>query len=266
MAERRNLVGELFLRAPKRLGALGNIPVLGQFLRRLSHQLLPAGENLWVQVSGGPARGLWLELNPRTGRDYWRGTAEPAVQTVLKERLQRGMVFYDIGANIGFFTLLGACLVGNQGRVFAFEPDAGARERLKRNVARNRLLNVSVVNAGVLSATGTARFVPSDSTASPDRGLGRFVTGEAGGSSIAVACVALDDFLRSAPPPDAIKCDVEGAEVEVLRGGKTLLAKHRPWIVCEVHSEANRESLQELLGGLGYSVEAVGSNHVLAFS
>ena len=62
----------------------------------------------------------------------------------------------------------------------------------------------------------------------------------------------------------AIKCDVEGAELEVFRGAKNLLQAHHPWILCELHSRANDQACRELIGGFGYSFESVDENHVLA--
>jgi hypothetical protein len=77
-------------------------------------------------------------------------------------------------------------------------------------------------------------------------------------------CISLDDFVRDVPAPRAIKCDVDGAEIEVFRGAENLLRDHRPWILCELHSEAKGRAWRELISGLGYSCESVDSNHVLA--
>ena len=66
----------------------------------------------WVQVQRGIGEGLWFRLNPRTGRDVVEGGGEPEVQDVLRTHLRAGMTFYDVGANIGFFSLAAARLVG----------------------------------------------------------------------------------------------------------------------------------------------------------
>ena len=70
------------------------------------------------------------------------------MQTIVAERLRPGMVFYDLGANIGLFTLLAARLVGGTGKVFSFEPDSENATRLRRNIERNGFTNVTVVDAG----------------------------------------------------------------------------------------------------------------------
>ncbi len=265
MPRARQWLGELLLRAPQPLRSLRDVPVLGTWIHRLSHRMLPLDQKVWARIETGPSQGLWLELNPRTGQSYLRGAAEVTVQKILAERLRPGMVFYDLGANIGLFTLLAARLVGDSGKVFSFEPDPENAARLRRNVERNGFANVTVVEKGIWSTTKKLKFVKSG-TASPDHGVGKFVTTENGAGGTLAQCVSLDDFTQDAsiPPPDALKCDVEGAEVEALRGGAKLFQSRQPWIVCEVHSDANRRAATELLTGFCYAVAALDAAHVLA--
>jgi FkbM family methyltransferase len=259
----RKWMGELLLHSPAPLRSLRDVPVLGSFIHRLSYRFVPADDKVWARVETGPTQGLWLELNPRTGQGYLRGEAEIAVQRILVERLRPGAVFYDLGANIGLFSLLAAQLVGVGGRVFGFEPDAKIAARFRRNVARNGFSNITIVEAGIWSASDNCLFVPADPS-SPDHGTGKFISGENGAAGGSIRCVALDDFIKIAPPPDAIKCDIEGAEIEAIRGAEQLLTTQRPWIVCEVHSDANHRAVRDQLSALGYSIEIVDSNHVLA--
>jgi FkbM family methyltransferase len=185
------------------------------------------------------------------------------VQTVIAERLRPGMVFYDLGANIGLFTLMAARIVAESGKVFSFEPDPENAARLRRNIAHNQFQNVTVIEAGVWSSSGRFNFVDGGSS-SPDRAWGTFVPDDTQRPGTLISCVSLDDFCRTAPPPDAIKCDVEGAEFEALRGAKKMLQFHRPWIVCEMHSPANDQIIREFLGALGYIFQILDGNHVLA--
>lgn len=256
-------MGRLMLRFPAPLRSLRRVPFLGAFVHLLSHKLLPADKRVWSQVEKGSLKGLWLELNPRTGQSYLRGEEEIAVQKILADRLRPGMVFYDLGANIGLFTLLAASRVGATGRVFSFEPDPWVAARLRGNIARNGFANVTVVDAGVWSAGGNVNFITSDASA-PDHGTGKIVVGSDANPGLPIRCLALDDFIATAPPPDGIKCDVEGAEVEAFRGAVKLLKSRRPWIICEMHSEVNDRVAREFLGSLGYSFESVDGNHVLA--
>lgn len=261
--ETRNWVGNLLLRTPASVRSIRNLPVIGGLVHRLSHRLLSSDEKIWARIEVGPAQGLWMELNPRTGQGYLRGDAEIAVQKVLTERLLPGMVFYDLGANIGLFSMLAARIVGSSGRVFSFEPDCETAGRLARNVERNEFKNVTIVQKGVWSATGKRAFAPA-APSSPDHGTGRFVTEGESPNAVFLDCVALDDFAQDAPAPQAIKCDVESAEVEVLRGAEHTLRAHRPWILCEMHSEANDRTCRELLRQFGYNFSDVDQLHVLA--
>lgn len=263
MGRRREWFGSLLLRAPAPIRALRKIPVLGGWIHSVSHRILPPEERLWVQVESGPAKGLYLELNPRTGEQYLRGEVEPATQKALVENLRPGMIFYDLGANLGFFSLLAARLVGAGGRVFSFEPDVEVAARLRRNVLQNEFANITVVEAGIWSVNAEVQFIPSDGS-SAERGTGKFVAGGAQTVGVRARCVALDEFIKTAPPPDGIKFDVEGAEIEALRGASELLRSKRPWLTCELHSEANDRMAREFLDRAGYEIESLDSNHILA--
>ena len=134
MAAARKWLSSLMLEMPAPLRSLRNLPLLGKIVHRLSHSILPADQKIWARVERGHGKGLWIELNPRTGQHYLRGDVEPPLQDVLAGLLKPGMVFYDLGANIGFFSLLAAKLVGPAGKVFSFEPDSENASRLRRNI------------------------------------------------------------------------------------------------------------------------------------
>ena len=239
----------------------------GEVSRRLGkgfvNQLLTPQERVVLQVQGGLAEGIWLDLNPRTDRHYYRGDVEQPVQEALRTKLQPGMVIYDIGANIGFFTLLMQRLVGESGQVFAFEPDPDVVCELEANVQRNGCESVSVTCAAVWSSTGSVGFARADPQQSPNRGTGS-VGVDGAEDCIVSKSVSLDEFVQSAPPPHLIKCDVEGAEVEVFRGASGLLAKYRPLILCEVHSAGHGRELGRILGSAGYVLESIDPTHLLA--
>lgn len=263
MSAARKWFSDLLLHAPAPVRSLRNLPLVGGLIHRVSHFLLPMNHKVWARVEAGPAQGLWLELNPRTGQNFVCGDAEVAVQAALAERLRHGMVFYDLGANIGLFTLIAARIVAETGKVFSFEPDPENAARLRRNVAHNQFQNVTVVEAGVWSSSGNFNFVQNGAS-SPDHGCGTFVPKDNQNQGASIPCVSLDDFCRTAPPPDAIKCDVEGAEIEALRGAANILQSRHPWIVCEMHSPANDQAAREFLAALGYTIRTLDEFHVLA--
>lgn len=264
MSGTRRWMSRILLHSPAPLRSLREVPWLGTLIHRLSYRLVPAGQKIWARVEAGPGEGLWIELNPRTGQSYVRGEVETAVQKIVAERLKPGMIFYDLGANIGFFTLLAARLVGETGRVFSFEPDPENAARLRRNIQRNGFTNVTVVDAGIWSVTQKLNFVAADS-ASPDHGIGKFIAPNGRDIGTLIPCISLDDFTIDSPLPDAIKCDVEGAEIEALRGAERILRTKHPWIVCEMHSAANERAAREILRRFDYTLEAGDNGHVLAF-
>jgi FkbM family methyltransferase len=216
-----------------------------------------------VQVQGGPAQGLWLHLNPRTGKIYFEGGVEPEVQEALQRHLRARMTFYDVGANIGFFSLLAARLMGKEGRVVVFEADPEIAARLREHVVRNEFGWIRAEEKAVWSEPRTVFFARTDPATSPDRGLGHVVS-SGGGDTIRVSGVSLDDYARPQAAPDFLKCDVEGAEVEVFRRAERLLKEKRPGIICEMYSEENQRILLEEFSRLGCTCRPCGTNHTLA--
>lgn len=258
-------LAQAFLRYAAPLRSLRRLPILGNCLSWLGERFVSRSSRTWAQVENGPAAGIWLCLNPRTGLDTVRGAGEPEVQDALRRHLRSGMTFYDLGANIGFFSLLAARLVGEQGRVIAFEADPEIAARLREHVEHNKFRAVTVAERAVWSESAKVFFERIDPATSPDRGLGH-VTCVSSPNTIEIEAVTLDDFARTSPPPDFIKCDVEGAEVEVFRGAQCLLAERRPGILCEIHSEENRRALLDEFARLGYTCKDCGANHLLALA
>jgi FkbM family methyltransferase len=258
-------LAQFLLRYASQLAGLRRVPVLGRCVSWAGAKLVPRDSLAWVQVQKGPAQGLRLHLNPRTGKTYFEGGGELEVQNALQQHLRAGMTFYDIGANIGFFSLLAARLVGKEGRVVAFEADPEIAARLREHVARNEFGWITVEEKAVWSEPRTVFFARTDPAASPDRGLGHVVSASSG-ETIQVSAESLDDYTWTRPAPDFLKCDVEGAEVEVFRGAQRLLNEKRPGIICEIHTPQNRRLLLEGFSQLGYTCKPCGANHILALS
>jgi|SRR5690242_4393802 len=257
------LLTQLFMRYASPLFRLRRIPFLGPFARWASHKLVPRDSRVWVQVQGGPGEGLWLRLNPRTGSDYLQGGGEPEVQAALQRYLRPGMTFYDMGANIGFFSLLAARIVGPEGSVVAFEADPEVAERLREHVVHNQFSKIVVLQKAVWSETCTVFLARADPRVSPDRGLGH-VAPTSASDTVRVSAVSLDEFTQTFTPPDFLKCDVEGAELEVFRGAQRLLKDKRPILLCEMHSEENRRALLREFASLGYRCDPIDETHILA--
>ncbi|MCP9440071.1 MAG: FkbM family methyltransferase [Nitrospira sp.] len=150
---------------------------------------------------------------------------ELGTEKLLRRVLGEGGVFVDVGANVGYFTKVASELVGTSGKVLAFEPMPAALRLLRMNTAG--LANVTVFPLALSDTSGTATFYVrkkgDTSSLSPDS--------EA--SPVSVTVSTLDERLVDQPRIDLIKIDVEGSELDVLRGGQTILRRYRPIIYFE---------------------------------
>jgi FkbM family methyltransferase len=207
-----------------------------------------------LTIQHGHGRGLKFRSGPANWPGYAAGTTEPLVQEALAMYLHQGAVFYDVGANVGFFTLIGARLVRPNGYVRAFEPHPDNAAVLEHNIEINGLRNVELIRAAVGAETGTAKLAGETP-----------LTLHLSAQGIDVPLVTLDELAENLPPT-LIKIDVEGAELDVLEGAKDTLARDRPVVVCEVHDTA--EQCAALLTAAGYVVtelerDAGGLPHLL---
>lgn len=197
------------------------------------------------KILSGPLRGFFLE----GGLAQILGIYELQVQKAITSELTPGKAFYDIGANNGFFTLLGARLTGDRGQVCAFEPFPPNVERLQRAVLYNRVSNVQVFAEAVSNVSGKAELSVGFSTATLS------LINPQAQNTIDVPTITLDDFVSEHEAPDLIKVDVEGAEILVLQGAKWLLKSDRkPTWIIEIHSQENDLAVGALLQEHGYQI------------
>jgi FkbM family methyltransferase len=211
--------------------SFGSGSVAARVTRPVLNRLLPAGRAT-VAVRSGAAQGIRLVVLPRREKYYWTGAYEIGVQDALVRLLRPGLTVWDVGAHIGFFTLLSARLVDPGGTVHAFEPMSANRERLEAGVRLNGAANVVVHDRAVAAVPGAGELHAHEHTTMWSlRGSGQ------GGERVDV--LTLDLLARELGPPDVVKIDVEGAEVDVLRGGADLLrGERRPALLVEFTDEA----------------------------
>ena len=236
-----------------------------RFLRRFpparwtARALISDQNQAWVEVERGLAQGLWLRLNPTLEADYWLGDHEPLVQAELRKRCRPGAVVFDVGANVGFFSLAIARLVGPGGRVIAFEPLPANIARLKEHATRNALVaRIELVETALWSSSAPDAPFQVGRLRQTRGGLvsNGVAPVLADGETVRVPAVSLDDFVEQGhPPPDLIKIDVEGGECEVLKGGERLFTRARPALIVEVHHAAAAEWIAEWLKAKGYSAK-----------
>jgi FkbM family methyltransferase len=182
-----------------------------------------------------------------------RGWLEISVQEALRRLLGPGDVLFDVGANIGFFSLVGSRLVGSEGRVVAFEPVAENVAAIHANAELNGLANITVMECAAGATRGRERLLRVE-----DLSWSHLESrGPHPGTidSVEVDVVPIDELVRSGelPPPTAVKIDVEGSEIDVLEGMAETIERHRPAIVCELHETA--ALFADLMERHGYAVE-----------
>jgi FkbM family methyltransferase len=166
------------------------------------------------------------------------GSYEPGVTATVRALLKPGATFVDVGANIGWFSLLAASLVGPEGRVVAIEPNPGNVSLLELSAADNGYANIEAFTVALGEGPGAVALETDGSN-------GRVIpiTGPPGQpvrASYVVGAEALDDVLARAGVHrvDVMKMDVEGAEPLVLRGARRVLAESRPVLITEFHPVA----------------------------
>jgi FkbM family methyltransferase len=196
---------------------------------------------------------------PGSFLNYYTDNFEPSTLQWLRENLHPGMIVADVGAHIGFVTVFMARLVGPDGRVYAFEPASDSLAYLNRNISYNGLENVIIIPAAAGDTAGTRTLYlaeVSDTNSFYRRHLGRTV------GTLQVEQVRLDDVVSA---PDLVKIDVEGAEIEVLKGMNRILDQgKRPILLvewspaCQVGAGHSPDDLITTLRSLGYELEALG--------
>ena len=198
------------------------------------------------RIRRGPLRDMVLEVDPRA-LDMVIGRYEPAIQAVLESTLRKDDVAFDVGSNLGYFTLVMARAVGSEGRIVACEPDPEMFSALNRNVARNGhdSGHVAALPTAVGATKGKVRFA---------RGWratrGRIVQD---GGDLEVEVTTLDELADRFGHPRLVKIDVEGAELDVLRGATEVLKEGKPRLLVEIHSPDLERACGDLLDDLGYT-------------
>lgn len=242
---------------PQVKNALYRIKPLARLIRGTLNRAAPLGLTQ-VQVAAGGLAGAELSLDLQSEKDYWLGTYERELQQAVADWVEPGMVVYDVGANIGYISLLLARYVGDNGVVFAFEALPANLERLHTNLKLNGLEpRVQVVAGAVADHDRPVRF-----QVGPSNGMGK-VEGSAGRKkgdykeTFEVPGITLDTFVyhNGNPPPEVIKMDIEGGEVLALPGMRRLLLEQRPILLLEIHGPEAARVAWGILKEAGYRID-----------
>lgn len=243
----KNVIFAVFARCMRFFYALGlettirRIPAAVSFAKFAYRYLKPEG-TVMVTVEG---HKMFVDTHDSgvAFRLLSLRTFEPKLTEVFKQMVTPGDVVVDIGANIGYFTLLASDLVGEQGKVYAFEPAPENFALLNKSLVANGAVNVHAVQKALSSSGGSGRLLLGEE----NWGSHRIVQTVTDGQSVEVEMISMDEFFDNGNQKvDAIKIDAEGSEIRILRGASRVL-KNNPDLV--LFSELN----PKLLGTDGHS-------------
>lgn len=198
----------------------------------------------WVMMQTPSKGNLWIDLGDLgVSRGCLKGNYEATETSFVENVLQPGDTFLDIGANIGWFTITAANIVGAEGRVYAFEPRNTTFKYLEKTISSNDLNpRVQAFHCALGAEKGTLQIVWGTGTSNPG---GTWLVSRKEVSDVLpttthtyqdIDVQRLDDVVNVSRV-DVIKIDVEGAEPLVLQGAETILRNCRPLVLSEINEE-----------------------------
>lgn len=228
---------------------------LAIIIRRGLNRAAPTGLTA-VKVASGDLEGFRILLDMQIDKDYWLGTYEPELQAAIRDWVLPGATIYDVGANIGYVSLLLAKAAGEHGHVYAFEALPENAERWQKNITLNGMESrLSLYSGAVTNSSGPVQFLVHASG-----GMGK-AAGSAGRNDkyqneVTVPGISLDEFVfgQGNPPPQIIKIDIEGGEVLALPGMQRVLEEARPVLLMELHGPKSSRKAWETLTMAGYTL------------
>jgi FkbM family methyltransferase len=223
---------------------------LGKLLR-MPLKLIP-GKTV-LPILQGPLKGKkWIKGSSING--CLLGTYELEKRVLFSKYVKPGFVVYDVGANVGYYSLLDSVLTGMEGKVFSFEPLPENISYLKKHIELNKIENISVVENAVSNEVTNLRFIATDN---------RSMSHISNEGEIEIETTSLDEFIKDGNPlPDLIKMDIEGAEYDALLGAKEILKSVKPVIFLATHSNELRAKCIKLLIENGYTITPIDNKPV----
>lgn len=239
----------------KLIEAIYHCSFLSRFIRKQLNLFAPSGLTE-VVIDSGVLRGMALSLDLKNEKYYWLGTYENEVIEVIDDFVRHGMVVYDVGANIGYMSLVFARAVGSGGRVFAFEPLPDNVERIRLHITLNSLKDViTLIPDAVSDHAGRQMFLIHELNA-----MGKLSDSSgrdtAYRNEIEVNTLCLDDFvfIDGNPAPGLIKIDIEGGGVKAIPGMIRILRENQPIILMELHGPEEAKIAWNSLEKCGYKI------------
>jgi len=247
-------IAKLTQRLPRRIGAsLGwRIGQRASRVNRVAH--LAIGGQLVVDIGDYVHRPM-----------YFLGEYEPPTTRLFQTLATPGWTVLDIGANVGYFSVIAGVLGGPGSQVVAFEPNPRLADMLAQSIILNPSLSIDLERLGVADRLGELPLHLSSQSRNSGLSSLRADLPDRDGEVITVPLTTVDDYCASRNlHPDLIKIDVEGFELQVLRGAATTLAAHTPSVICEITPQRDDpQAIIDLVSGHGYTPYAIDDDGIL---
>ncbi len=243
-------------------------PQINLILRNLNRLLypllpgeikLPPSGRLTIEIEGRPVKLVTNQTSYLTHLLYWEKPEQFEYTSIFLDLIKRVDSFFDVGANIGYYSLL-AAHVNPSVEITAFEPSRGPLHFLKANIALNGFTTINVEPVALNDTNGEITFFEASSKKYAY--LEHNLAGDGNTGSIrsdrfvenTVLAIRPDDYVRDAEINniDLIKIDTEGTEHSILRSADRILSEFRPIVICETLFDTIESELDDLFSGYGY--------------
>lgn len=230
-------------------------------------------DSRWVMVPTKHNLSLWVNLRDQfVSRGCLMGDYEPSESRAIAAILRPGDTFVDVGANIGWHSLIASRLVGEGGRVYSFEPNPEIFHYLNRSVKDSGITNLTAFRTGLADKPSEARLVVALDGLNPGGGHLDWAASTSEVNSYGITLARLDDILPEVKSCRLIKMDIEGAEPLCLLGATEFIKRHRPIILSEIlphqiqkvsgHSVADYHHILDRMGYRAFKLEGFDPNRL----
>jgi FkbM family methyltransferase len=208
-------------------------------------------------ISAGPARGLMFRVRLPEDKLYWAGHWESEITRVLASEAGRGKICYDVGGHRGF--MAGVMALNGAREVHCFEPNPANIGQIGQLLTLNPQLPIKLHRCAVGSEDAEVDFEVMPDTAMGKLSNSNFQHDRGGTTRMTVQVNRLDTLIESAalPPAGLVKIDIEGAELDALRGAERLVETHKPVFLIEVHTHSLFEACSEWLRARRYTLAVI---------
>ena len=220
---------------------------------KLKHILKILFSGIYVKIKSGPLKGKkWIATS---GGKFVQGDQETYKTEAFIKNYAAGDIFFDIGAHFGYYSAIAAVLNNGSGQIFAFEPRPMNANFFRKHIKINDFRNVTLIEAAVGESDRDVRF---------DTGHGSATGYVSSEGDLKVKQVSIDRMVRDGtlPPPGFIKIDVEGGEIEVLKGSKEVISNSRPKMIIATHNPECYQYVIDFLNRNMYHFEVLNPDSI----